>query len=107
MFPFATALKPDEMLRLGLQSSVLLAEAQAVMAMRLFGMIGLWPLGPGEEARMVSEKLRALQESQAAALKAVMRGASPLGVAEAALKPVGRRTRANARRLAKPGKLPR
>ena len=99
MFPFGAALKPEDMMRLGLKSTVMLAEAQAVMAMRLWGMMGLWPVAPGEDRRMVSEKLQAIQAAQLAAIRAMLRGASPLGVAEAALRPVGRRTRANAKRL--------
>lgn len=100
MFPFAPA-SAAQMMQLGLRSSVMLAEAQAVMAMRLFGMFGLWPVAPQENSRMVTEKIAAMHESQAAAFRAVMKGASAAGVAEAALRPVRRRTRANAGRLAK------
>ncbi|MCL4065285.1 hypothetical protein M3484_01680 [Pseudomonas sp. GX19020] len=100
MFPF---LPPSaaQMMRLGLRSSVMMAEAQAVIAMRMAGMMGMWPVSPGENARMVSEKLAALQEAQIAVMKAAMKGASPATMAEAALRPVRRRTKANAERLAR------
>ncbi len=95
MFSFLPP-SPGQMMRLGLKSSVMMAEAQAVIAMRMFGMMGMWPVSPGENARMVSEKIAAVQEAQMAVMKAAMNGASP-----AALRPVRRRTKANAERLAR------
>ena len=100
MFSFLPP-SPGQMMRLGLKSSVMMAEAQAVIAMRMFGMMGMWPVSPGENARMVSEKIAAVQEAQMAVMKAAMNGASPAAMAEAALRPVRRRTRANAERLAR------
>ena len=100
MFPFAPP-SPAQMMRLGLRSSVMMAEAQAVIAMRMFGMMGMWPVSPGENARMISEKLAAVQEAQMAVMKAAMKGASPTTMAEAALRPVRKRTKANAERLAR------
>ncbi|WP_232831315.1 antifreeze protein [Pseudogemmobacter bohemicus] len=100
MFPFLPP-SPAQMMRLGLRSTAMMAEAQAVIAMRMAGMMGMWPVSPGENARMVSEKIAALQEAQVAVMKAVMKGASPATMAEAALRPVRRRTKANAGRLAR------
>lgn len=79
------------------------AEAQAVIWMRLWGMAGLWNLGPGETRRMVAEKLAAAAAAQAAAGAALALGKAPAAVAAAALKPVRQRTRANVRRLRKRG----
>lgn len=98
---------PAEMMRLGLQTSMMMAEAQMVIAMRLMGMAGGWKVGPEENKRMVAEKSAAMVASSMATGRAVLAGASPQGVALAALKPIRARTRANARRLTKGGpKLP-
>lgn len=83
--------------------SHILAESQAVIAMRTMGMAGMWNVTPAENARMVSEKTDAMREAGMAAAGAMMRGHSPVQVAMAALKPVKKRTGANARRLAKRG----
>ncbi|MGA0539195.1 antibiotic ABC transporter [Neotabrizicola sp. VNH66] len=92
---------PAEMLSLGLRSTAMLSEAQMVISLRLMGFAGFWPVSSGEGMRMVTEKLEALHEAQMAALNTMARGGSAAAVAEAALKPVRRRTRANARRLSR------
>ena len=58
----------------------------------------------GEPMRMVTEKIAAAQASGMAATGAMIRGAHPVKVARVALAPVRRKTRANVRRLAKPGR---
>lgn len=97
---------PVEMLKLTVRSTMMLAEAQTVIALRLMGMAGIWRLDrgcPAEQARMVAEKFSAAHEAGRAAGRAVMAGLSAAAVADQALKPIRRRTRANARRLAKGG----
>lgn len=96
--PLAT---PADMLRLALDTTVMLAEAQVVIVLRTLGMAGVLPRRDGEEQRMVSEKLAAMAEAQAAVFGATLGGASPVAVAEAALKPLSRRTRANVARLSR------
>ena len=96
-------LTPAEMIRLSLQTSVMLAEAQMVIAVRMMGMMGLWRVLPSENARMSSEKVAALGEVAMASSKAMMAGKSPALVAEAALKPIRRRTAANVKRLGRRG----
>jgi hypothetical protein len=101
------AYNPAKMMRLAIQSSLMMAEAQRVIAMRLMGMAGGWRVSPGENARMVSEKSTAMLASGMAAGRAMMAGTSPEGVALAALKPIRAKTRANAKRLTQRGpKLP-
>ena len=78
-----------------------LAEAQTVMALRLFGMAGLWPLGPGEHRRMMAEKWSAFTASGTAAGIAAMQGQSPDRVATEALRPIRRVTKANSKRLSR------
>ena len=85
-----------DMLRLGL-------EAQAVIAMRTAGMMGLWATRPQELSRMVREKPEAAAAAWIAATRAAMGGAGPEAVFRAALAPVKRRTGSNARRLARLG----
>lgn len=92
---------PADLLRLGLHSSAMMVEAQTVIAMRTLGFMGFWQMRPSEGARMVSEKIEALQEAQLAMLKVAARGGSAVEVTEAGLRPVRRRTRANAARLAR------
>lgn len=76
-------------------------ESQMVIAMRMAGMMGFWPTSRGETHRMVAEKQTAAQASVRAAIRAVAKGATPDQVMSAALKPIGRRTHSNARRLSR------
>lgn len=77
-------------------------EAQFVMTVRTAGMMGLLPHGKTENALMISEKTDACRESFGAAFRSAAKGARPDQILAAALKPYGRRTRANAKRLAGP-----
>lgn len=92
-----------EMMRLSTQTGMMIAEAQWIVAMRLWGMAGAWNVTPGENRRMVAEKGPAMLASAMAAQSAMLRGASPAETMLAAVKPVRRKTRANARRLTKRG----
>ncbi len=94
---------PAEAMRLALQSSMMLAEANMVIAMRVMGMGGMWRVTPAENTRMVQEKTDAAIASGAAMSRAIMAGQSPAKVALAAMKPLRDKTRANATRLAKRG----
>lgn len=94
---------PLDAMRLSIQTGMMLMEAQMVIAMRLWGMAGLWNTAPGEMSRMVVEKQRAAVSSAMAAGRAVASGQGAGGVALAALKPVRRRTRSNAARLTRKG----
>ncbi|GAB1363211.1 Antifreeze protein, type I [Rhodobacter sp.] len=91
---------PGDTLALSVRTGMMLVEAQMVIGMRMLGMMGLWRVAPTENSRMLTEKLAAGSEATIAASKAVLAGKSPVAVAEAALKPVRRRTRANTGRLA-------
>ncbi len=71
---------PFQLWTLGFRTGVMLAEAQTVVLLRLWGMAGLWPVGPSESTRMVAEKW-------------------PAFLHDAALTPIARKTRANSRRL--------
>lgn len=96
-------MNPFAFFLLTMRTGLMLIEAQQVIAMRLLGLAGLWRVSPGENARMLLEKLDAGTEAGLAATRALARGAPPVAVAGAALKPVARRTAANSRRLSKRG----
>jgi hypothetical protein len=81
----------------------MLAEAQAVIAMRMMGMAGMWSVAPTETTRMISEKGAAYSSAMKAAGRAAMSGKRPDEIAEAALRPIRRKTRSNSRRLARRG----
>jgi hypothetical protein len=90
---------PFDGLRVLLQAAQIMAESQTVIALRLSGLAGFWPMGGAEAARMVTEKLTAGNHAAQAALRAGLAGGSLPVIALAAMQPVRRRTRANARRL--------
>ena len=80
-----------------------MAEAQAVIAMRMMGMAGVWSVTPAEDARMISEKVHALTKAGTDATRVALSGGGPEAVAAAAIRPIRQKTRANARRLSKRG----
>jgi hypothetical protein len=74
-------------------------EAQNVMALRLMRLATGGALAQSESTRMVSEKLFALGEAQAAAVLATMRGGGSPRVAKKVLGVYKKRVRGNRRRL--------
>jgi hypothetical protein len=92
-----------DLLKLSMETGAMLAQANMVIAMRMWGMAGAWNVTPDENKRMVDEKGTAMLASGMAATAAVMQGKGPVDVALAALKPVARKTKANAARLGKRG----
>lgn len=85
------------------ETALMTLEAQMVIAMRVGGMAGFWNVTKAENNLMSTEKLAAVQASAFAAAAAIMLGASPAGIALAAIKPVRRKTTANVRRLGERG----
>ena len=90
---------PVEQSRLVMQFTQMAIEAQMVIGLRVAGMMGLMAQAPGEPFRMVAEKQAAASESLFAMASAAGKGASAERVMAAALRPYGKRTRANSRRL--------
>lgn len=86
-----------------IEMTQMMAEANAVIAMRTLGMAGLWSVTPSEDKRMVSEKVEAMSRSVNDATKSMMKGESADQITAAALKPLRQKTRANAKRLTKRG----
>ena len=88
---------------LTVETARMMADSQAVIAMRTAGMMGLWATAPGETDRMVSEKTTAAIKSAMAAQAAILSGAAPHEVLRAGLAPIRRKAGKNARRLAARG----
>ncbi|MEO0829104.1 MAG: antifreeze protein [Pseudomonadota bacterium] len=84
------------------QTSFLLAETQTVMTIRMLGMLGIVPAPRGENARMLEEKASAFTASAMAAGIAVMGMQPPDRVYNAAIRPIRKKTRSNAKRLTRP-----
>ncbi|MGO4914849.1 antifreeze protein [Pseudogemmobacter sp. W21_MBD1_M6] len=95
--------KPLDLLQTGLEAWHLVAETQEVVAYRLMGMAGFWSVLPTENSRMVSEKGPAFAEAAASAIEAASKGQRPDQVMMAAMKPLRKKTTANAKRLSKRG----
>lgn len=93
----------SDLMRLTTETALMLAEAQMVIAMRLAGMAGFWNVTRAETRLMQTEKVAAAQASVLAAGTALMLGAAPAAIGLAALEPLRRKTRANARRLGRRG----
>ena len=84
---------------LSFQAARLGREAQSVIALRMMRFATQSPARETEARRMVSEKVTALAEAQAAATTALIRGASNHRVAKKVLGVYKKRVRANRRRL--------
>ncbi|TQS73791.1 antifreeze protein [Rhodobacteraceae bacterium] len=78
-------------------------EAQAVIALRMAGLAGLWHAAPDEMSRMVTEKQRASVDAGEAATRAFMQGAGADQAMRAVVQVYSRHTAGNLRRLAKLG----
>lgn len=99
---------PMALWMLGFEYSRMMMEAQSVIAMRLMGMSGFWGMSRGEETRMVTEKQKAFMDSGLAMWKAALGSKAPEAVLRAGIKPLGRATSGNVRRLSRKGpRLPR
>lgn len=89
-------------LRAGFALWSLMAEAQAVVGLRMLGMAGVLGASPNERRTMVAEKGPAFARAAMAAGAAAAQGRCPEAVVAAAIRPLKRRTGANLRRLTKP-----
>ncbi|MDD8021617.1 MAG: hypothetical protein PHX82_00710 [Paracoccaceae bacterium] len=96
MNPLAPWLLSFEATRIGM-------EAQAVIALRVAGMAGLWDTSPEEMTRMVSEKPQAVVEAIQAATHAALSGHSADKVMQAGMREIGRHTSGNVKRLSEMG----
>lgn len=94
---------PLDAMRFMVASGMMMAEAQSVILMRLWGMAGFWNTAPSEMVRMITEKQAAALSSARATQRAMIQGKPAGEVAMAALRPVRSRTRKNAARLSRRG----
>jgi hypothetical protein len=79
---------PVEIWRAYAGLGMLAFEAQAVVGMRLLGMSGAWPVGKGENRKMLSEKPPAFSKAANAAARKAASGGRPDQVLLAAVKPL-------------------
>jgi hypothetical protein len=86
-----------------IQAGFVMAEANAVITMRLMGMAGVWSVSPSENAQMLSEKVYASTKAVTDASRVAMSGGRPDEITAAVIKPIRQKTRSNARRLSKRG----
>ncbi|WP_241523892.1 antifreeze protein [Oceaniglobus indicus] len=94
---------PFDMFATWCATAQMMAEAQTVIAYRMMGMAGLWSVAPSENRRMIAEKGPAMIAASTKATNALMSGKRPDQILDAAVKPLGRKTHANVRRLSKRG----
>lgn len=79
----------------------LAVDCQSVIAMRMMGLGGAWPLPRGEAGRMLCEKNVAFAEAMEAGTRSVLSFQLPDRVVTATLAPLSARVRANRHRLAR------
>lgn len=91
------------MMRAQIAMGLAAVEAQMVIAMRMWGMMGLWNTPQSENLRMFTEKAAAAFAAQNGMARAILSGEGPGAVALAAITPVRRRTRSNVKRLVRRG----
>jgi hypothetical protein len=76
-------------------------EVQSVVALRLFKIAAGGAEGQAEFTKMLTEKVEAMADAQAAGATALVQGKSMKVVSSRAMTPIKRRVRANHRRLKK------
>lgn len=84
---------------LGVRTAQMLAEAQALLAFRMLGMAGGWPVSPSEGSRMFLEKGPVFLRAYGDATTVAFKGKRLDEIADAALRPIRQKTRSNASRL--------
>lgn len=92
-----------KMMRASVSMGLVAIEAQMIVAMRLWGMMGLWNTPPSENMRMITEKAGAAMAAQSGIARAILSGEGVGAATLAAVEPVRRRTRSNVKRLTRRG----
>lgn len=85
--------------RQSLALTTLMVEAQTVIALRMMGLAGVWPVPRNETQRMIREKPPVFAESLVAANRALWLGQGPEAALTAWTRPLARKTRSNRKRL--------
>ena len=79
----------------------MLTEAQAVVAYRVMGMAGVWPVARSEMWRMTLEKGPAFAAASQGAWTAALAGQAPDKIAAAWLQQISKETHSNEKRLSR------
>lgn len=102
MNPWMPFLVPAAQARLMGTLTTIALQSQAIIGMRMAGMMGLATQAPDEQARMIAEKHEAASEAWVAMATAAMGGHGVERIINAGLAPYGQRTAANSKRLMAP-----
>ncbi|WP_141536207.1 hypothetical protein [Thioclava sp. ES.031] len=94
---------PLSFMRIGFEAARIGLEAQAVISMRVAGMMGLWDVSPLESLQMVQEKPVAVAAAAEAAAFALLRGQTADRAISASITQIGNHTSANMTRLSRRG----
>ena len=89
-----------DMMRLGWATSLMALDSQQVIAMRLMGFGGFWPIAHDEGNRMVREKASAYTEAMLTTVFLGLSGTQPGRIATETVAPLSRTARSNRLRLA-------
>lgn len=92
---------PEQILKLNRSFISLMLDTQAVMSLRIMGMVGAIPAQSNENTRMVSEKGPAFAEAMSALTRAAFKGSRPDQIMSAGIAPLAREVSQNRKRLSK------
>ena len=92
---------PEQMMKLNASVSTLMMDSQAVMSLRMMGMMGAIPTDNDEATKMVSEKAPAFAEAMTALTQAALSGYRPDQIIAAGMEPLQREVSSNRDRLTK------
>lgn len=96
-------LTPGPVIDLVLRSSQLAIESHIVIALRLFGMVGLWPVHGDEASRMITEKVPAWIKAAGHAHHSLLSGGRPDEILLATIEPLRHTAQSNRERLFQTG----
>lgn len=99
MNPWMPYLDPSAQARVLAKMATITVHSQAIIGIRMAGMMGLMVQAPGEQARMITEKQDAVTESWVAMANAAFTGQGVESIINAGLTPYAERTAANHARL--------
>ncbi|MCV6586086.1 MAG: hypothetical protein OIF47_11175 [Marinibacterium sp.] len=94
-----TYFTPYDLMRLGWAGACLTADSQQVIAMRMLGFGGYWPVAKDEGQRMVNEKASAFTEAVLTNFYLTLSGDAPGRIASETFAPLSRAARDNRIRL--------
>lgn len=92
---------PEQMMKLNTSFTSLMMDTQAVMSLRILGMVGIIPSDTNENTRMIDEKAPAFTQAMTALTNAALSGYRPDQIMAAGIEPLQREVSQNRARLTK------